>query len=112
MGHLDLVSIIETANLRNLKMEDGRHIMMHVGEINSGGMMALVVKTGRFDSHVYLKMYLHLCIKIFFVAKKSFEQTRKGTHFMLSILFLLVLWFCRYQRVSGCAEWYCCMVHT
>lgn len=79
--------------------------MMHVGEINSEGVMVLVVKTGQFYSHVYLKMYLHLCIKIFFfIAKKCFEQTRKETHFMLNILFLLVLWFCRYHRVSGCAE--------
>jgi hypothetical protein len=70
VGHLNLVSIIEAANLRNLKLEDGRCIMMHVGEINSEDMVVLVVKTGLFYRPVYLKMCVHLCIKIFVVAKK------------------------------------------
>jgi hypothetical protein len=58
--------------------------MMHVGKISSEDVMVLVVKTGQFYSHVYLKMYLHLCIKIFVEAKKYIEQNilRKRRHIL------------------------------
>ena len=56
--------------------------MMHIGEINCEGMMALVVKTGRFYSHVYLKMYLHLCIKIFFCSINMLRNKHERRHIL------------------------------
>lgn len=64
--------------------------MMHVGEINTEDMMVLVVKTGLFYRPIYLKMYVHLCIKIFVVAKKRFKQKllrKKETPFYVKYSF-------------------------